>query len=127
MISIYSATSVSGTLREVGVFNTTDTAVAVRLVRLTTQGTPGAGLTRAEHRPDGVASSCTPFNTHSGDATVGDDLGYRATLGAAKGAGAIWTFGDTGIVIPTGTANGIGVILENGTGQALQAYLVWDE
>jgi hypothetical protein len=48
-------------------------------------------------------------------------------LGAAIGAGVIWTFGDQGIRIPTGTANGVGVVVENGTGQACQVYMVWDE
>jgi hypothetical protein len=38
----------------------------------------------------------------------------------------IWTFGD-GIRIPVGAANGVGVVVENGTGQACQIYAVWDE
>jgi hypothetical protein len=48
-------------------------------------------------------------------------------LGAAIGAGVIWTFGDAGIRIPVGAANGVGVVVENGTGQACQIYAVWDE
>jgi hypothetical protein len=57
------------------------------------------------------------------------EAGYRASLGAAIGAGIIWTFGDTGIrVKPAATnANGIGIVVDNGSGVALQAYLVWDE
>lgn len=127
LISLYAAASVGGSLREVGCFNSTATAVNIKLVRLTTTGTQGAGLTAAKYNPDAVAASCTPKNTHSGAPTLGDDLGYRASLGAAIGAGVIWTFGDIGLRIPTGTANGIGVIIESGTGQALEAYLVWDE
>ena len=127
LMSLYSAASVGAQLREVGVFNTSSTAVAVKLARLTAQGTPGSGLTEGKHDPDSVAASATAFATHSADATVGNDLGYRATLGAAAGAGVIWTFGESGILVPTGTANGIGVVVENGTGQACQIYFVWDE
>lgn len=126
LISVYGLANNGPILREVGLFNTTTTPVAIKLVRLTTAGTQGAALTNAEHEPDDVAVGAA-FNTHSGTPpTLGDDLGYRAVLGAAIGAGIIWTFGANGVRIPKGTANGIGVIVENGTGQALQAYLVWD-
>jgi len=54
-------------------------------------------------------------------------MGYRASLGAAVGAGVIWTFGDQGIRIEPGTANGFGIVVENGSGQACQIYFVWDE
>lgn len=127
LISLYSSSTVGAKIREIGCFNTTDTAVDIKLVRLTTTGTQGTGLTEAKYDPDSPAASCTAFTTHTAAPTLGDDLGYRATLGAAKGAGIIWTFGDSGIRIPVGTANGVGVIIENGTGQALQAYIVWDE
>lgn len=127
IISIYSSASVGGKIREIGVFNTTSTSVDIKLVRVTTTGTQGAGLTEAKYDPDSGTAQCGVFNTHSGNPTLGDDLGYRASLGAAVGAGVIWTFGDQGIRTPTGTANGVGVIVENGTGQPCQAYIVWDE
>ncbi len=128
LISLYSIAAVGAKIREIGLFNTTTTAVDVKLVRLTSAGTPGTGLVEGEHDPDGVSASCTAFTTHSSTPpSLGDDLGYRASLGAAIGAGVIWTFGDNGIRTPVGTANGVGVIIENGTGQALQAYIVWDE
>lgn len=127
LVSLYAAAAVGAKVREIGVFNTTNTAVDIKLVRLTSQGTPGAGLTESKHDPDSAAASCTAFTTHSVAPTLGDDLGYRASLGAAVGAGTIWTFGDTGLRIPVGTGNGIGVVIENGTGQALQVYVVWDE
>lgn len=128
LLSLYAAAAVGGKLRECGVTNTTTSAVDVKLTRITTAGTQGAGLTEAKYDPDSVAASCTAFQTHSSTGpTLGDDLGYRASLGAAIGAGVIWTFGDQGIRIPVGTANGVGVIIENGTGQACQIYFVWDE
>lgn len=127
IISLYSAAAVGAKIREIGVFNTTSTAVDVKLVRLTSAGTQGAGLTEAKYDPDSAAASCTAFNTHSANPSLGDDLGYRASLGAAVGAGIIWTFGDQGLRVPVGTGNGLGVIVENGTGQACQAYVIWDE
>jgi len=128
LISLYSSASVGPKIREIGAFNTTTTAVDIKLTRITTTGTQGAGLTEAKHDPDSPAASCTAFTTHTSTGpTLGDDLGYRASLGAAIGSGIIWTFGDNGLRIPVGTANGLGVIIENGTGQALQAYIVWDE
>jgi hypothetical protein len=128
IISLYAAAAAAGAIYEIGVFNTTAVAVDLKLVRMTTAGTQGAGLVEAKHNPDSVAASCTAFTTHSSTGpTLGDDLGFRASLGAAIGAGVIWTFGSTGLRVPTGTANGIGVIVENGTGQACQAYIVWEE
>jgi hypothetical protein len=127
VISLYSAAATGSRLREVGLFNTTTTAVDVKLVRLTSAGTQGASITEAEHDPDGAPPLCIAYTTHSVAPSLGDDLGYRASLAGAVGSGIIWTFGDQGIRAPVGTGNGIGVIVENGTGQALQAYLVWDE
>ena len=124
--SLFAIASVSGTIREVGIFNTTDVSCVMKLVRLTAAGTPGTGLTEAKHNDRAVTASMTAFNSHSADATVGDDLGYRVVLGAAKGSGVVWTFGDTGILIPSGTANGVG-ILPVGTGQVCEFYFVWDE
>lgn len=125
-LSLYAIAAVGGTIREVGIFNTTASAADYKLVRLTTAGTQGAGTTVAKYNPDSAAASCTPFTTHTVAPTT-TDLGYRTSLGAAIGSGVIWTFGDIGLRIPVGTANGIGVMVENGTGQALQAYIVWDE
>ncbi len=127
LASLYCAAAVGAKIREIGIFNTTNTALDVKLVRLTTAGTQGTGLTEAKYDPDSAAASCTAFTTHTVAPTLGDDLGYRAALGAAVGAGVIWTFGDSGLRVPVGTANGIGVIVENGTGQACQLTIVWDE
>ena len=127
IISLYNTASVAANVREIGVFNTTSTAVDIKLTTMTTQGTPGSGLTEASYDNAKATAACTAFTTHTIAPTLGSDLGYRASLGAAVGAGVIWTFGDSGIRVGTGTANGIGVIVENGTGQACQAYIVWDE
>lgn len=128
LISLYSAAAVGAKIREIGVMNTTSSRVALKLVRLTTAGTQGGGLTEGKHDPSSVAASCTAFNTHSANPTLGDDMGYRTHLGPAEGAAFVWTFwSDTGLMVPVGVANGIGVIGENGTTQPLQAYITWDE
>ncbi len=124
--SLYAAASVGGKVREVGIFNTTATAVAVGVRRLTTAGTQGAALTESQHDSDSAAASCTGFTTHTIAPTLGDAL-YGATLGAAIGSGVIWTFGDTGLVIEPGTANGIGIVIPTGTGQVCDVTIVWDE
>jgi hypothetical protein len=126
-ISLYSIASVSPVVREVGLTNVSSVATAEKLTYVTTAGTQGTGLTETKYRDGAAAASATGFNTHSVAPTLGGDLGYRASLGAAVGAGVIWTFGDQGITPPVGTANGVAVIVENGTGQALQAYVVRDE
>jgi hypothetical protein len=101
--------------------------VAIKLSRLTTAGTQGSALTEAEYEPEGSPPLCTGFNTHTAAPTLGDDLGYRATLGAAIGAGVIFTFGGDGIRVPVGTGNGVGIITAIGTGQVVDFYFVWDE
>jgi hypothetical protein len=126
--SLYAAAAAGAAIREIGAFNTTTTEVAIMLTRLTTAGTQGANLVEAAHDQNKVVPQCTAVGTHtSTPPTLGDDLGYRALLGAAKGAGVIWTFGDTGIVIPEGTGNGVGILVATGTGQILDWYIVWDE
>ena len=112
---------------EIGAFNTTTTAVAIKLARLTTAGTPGSGLVEAEHFQQGATASCTAYDTYTSTGPTLIDLGYRATLGAAAGAGVIWTFGDGGLHIPVATSEGIGIVVATGTGQILDWYVVWDE
>ena len=116
-MSLWSAAASVGTLREVGCFNTTATALEIFLTRLTAVGTAGALITEARYNMKGPPALCTANTTHTADATFGEDLGYRAVLGAAVGSGVIWTFGDAGLVIGAEDAveavtNGIGIILE---------------
>lgn len=124
--SLYAPASVALKVREVGIFNTTSTALAVALVRFTAAGTQGSGLTEGEYDPASNTPQGTAFAGHTADATVGDTIRY-ASLGAAVGSGVIWTFGDTGLVIPAGTGNGIGTIIPTGTGQICDFWIDWDE
>lgn len=97
------------------------------LARLTAVGTPGAGIAVAPWDNESPAANMTPFTTHSADATLGTLLN-RAPLGAAIGAGVIWTFwSGRGLHIQPGTGNGIGLILSTGTGQVCDHYMTWEE
>ena len=125
--SIYAIANVKGTIREIGAFNTTAVATNIALRRLDSAGTQGAAQTKTKHDPDSVAASMTVHTTHTAAPTLGDDVGYRKALGAAIGDGVIWTFGDVGLIIPPGVANGVGIVLPTGTGQILDCYVVWDE
>jgi hypothetical protein len=100
--------------------------VAIALARFTAATNVGAGQTEGEYENDGVPPLATVFAGHSGDGTVGQILKV-ATLGAAAGAGIIWTFGDKGIIVTSGTTNGIGITVPQGTGQICDLYIVWDE
>lgn len=124
--SLYAVATCAPRILEIGVFNTTTTGVAIRLVRLSTAGTQGAGLAESKLNPRSGPALCTAFDTHSGAPTIADDLGYRASLAGAVGAGIVWTFDDEGLQTLVGTGNGIGII-PVGTGQVLDWYVVWDE
>lgn len=123
--SVFGLAASGFTLREVGVFNTTTTAVAVSLVRFTNATGVGAGLTEVDHDPAKVVVA-TGFAGHTADGAVGSPF-RQASLGAAIGSGVIWTFGGSGLVSPVGTANGIGIICPTGTGQILDYYYEWEE
>ena len=125
--SLYAAAAKGGRLIQVGIFNTTVTACAVALRRLTTTGTQGAGLDELPADPNAGASLMTGFNTHSIGPTITLGEFDRADLGAAVGSGVIWTFGGEGLLIPAGTANGIGILCPVGTGQICDFSFVWDE
>lgn len=124
--SVYATTGVKPRIREIGVFNTTSTACAVAVARASATGTQGAGLTEVCLDDDSHSIIATGFNTHTADATVGAAL-RQASLGAAIGAGVIWTFGADGLVLDNATTAGIVIICPTGTGQHLDGYIDWDE
>lgn len=128
IISLYGSAAVMPRITEIGIFNTATTAVALKLVRLTTTGTQGAGLTETTLNPQNPETPvATGFLTHTVNPTLGPDLGYRCVLGAAIGSGIVWTWPDFELCVTVAANAGIGVIVENGTGQACQAYIKWNE
>jgi hypothetical protein len=116
---------------EIGVFNTTATAVALKLGRLSGAGagTPGATMTADDmDGSDLTANVALLKNTYSSTApTVLSDLGFRCILGGAIGSGFVWTFETRELGIPSVASNAIALMVENGTGQALQVYWKWIE
>ena len=124
--SVFSPAGSGFRLVEVAIFNTTSTAVAAALVRFTAATNVGTGLTEGEYDTDAAPPLATGFAGHTGDGTVGQVMD-QADLGAAVGSGVIWTYGASGIVVPSGTANGIGVTCPTGTGQILTYRYTWDE
>ncbi len=125
-ISIYAVAAAGCTVREIGVFNTTAVAVALKLVRLDTAGTKPAALVDGEYYQDGPIALCGVHLTHTIAPTLDEEF-RRTILGAAIGSGIIWTFGGSGLIIPSGIANGIGLVVSTGTGQVCDAYIDWDE
>lgn len=126
IFGLLNTASVTGLIREVGIFNTTTTACTYRLVRFT-GGTAGADQTESKLQRDTPTASCVAKGLWTADATIDEDLGYRAVLGAAAGSGTIWTFGADGLEThDVGTTKGIGLV-PVGTGQVCEVYFVWDE
>jgi hypothetical protein len=130
MASIYATTGVRPRLVEVGVFNSTATAVVIALRRLSSAGTPGAGITATYEDDSAQTAITTPKDTHTVAPTLVAGIIRVAALGAAIGSGVIWTFGGgktPGLIIPNTTGDGIGVILHTGTGQICDVNFTWDE
>jgi hypothetical protein len=128
VVALVGSAGVKAGVLEIGVFNTTATAVALKLCRLTTAGTPGATLTAAGLEPSNpLASVAVLKNTYTSTAPTTSDLGFRCVLGAAVGSGFVWTFRDGEFDTLVAANAGIGILVENGTGQALQTYWKWRE
>ena len=127
IISLYGGTTVRPKLRELAIFNTTATAVALKLVRVTSAGTQGTALTEMPLIPEDPAAVATAFNTHSVAPTITTGDLYRFDLGAAIGSGVVLTFPEPGISIPATANNGLAVVVSSGTGQACDCTLIWDE
>jgi hypothetical protein len=127
-MSLYSTAAQNFSLLECGITNTTATAVVVGICRLTTAGTVGAGLTEANLDENvTTAALCTAYLAHTSTGPTLVDLGHRFTLGAAVGAGVIWTWLPGELKSLIGTGHGIGIWCPTGTGQALDAYFKWLE
>lgn len=126
LVSLYATATVRPSIIEIDLFNSTAVAVVVALVRLTTAGTQGAGLTEDPDDEVEHAAVATAFAGHTAGPTITAEK-KRADLGAAIGSGVMWTWGAGGLVIPAGTANGIGIIIPTGTGQILDYAITWEE
>ena len=124
--SVFGSSTFGCRVRQIALWNTTATACSYALVRFTNATGVGAGLTEVAYDEAGPAPNGTGFAGHTADGAVGAAI-RQASLPAAVGGGVIWTFGDTGLIVAAGTANGVGIICPTGTGQILDYYFDWDE
>lgn len=127
IVSLYGGTGVRPRIREIHLFNTTATAVNLKLVRLTTTGTQGTALTEMPLTPEDRAAVATAFATHSVAPTITTGDLWRGVLGAAIGSGIILTFPEDGLVIEKVANAGVGVVVSAGTGQVCEATIIWNE
>ena len=125
MASVFSTATVGAIIRQIAIFNTTSTGVAYAVVRMTNATGVGAGLTEANYDPSSPAI-CTGFAGHTADGAVGEVI-EQGSLGAAVGSGVVLTFGESGLRVTVGTANGIAITCPTGTGQICDYTITWDE
>ena len=115
-------------ITEIGVFNTTTTAVNLVLCRLSTAGTPGTSATsRLTDSADAATLVGVLKNTYSSTAPTTTELGIGFPLGAAVGSGLVMTFPDDTLTIAATANAGIGLLVESGTGQACRVWMRWSE
>jgi hypothetical protein len=126
MFSLFATAAVRPRIFEIGVFNTTVTALSIAVVRFTNATGVGAGLTETPMGDPLQVAIATGFAGHTADGGVGGAV-RQGSLGAAVGSGVIFTFGGSGLLIDDGTANGVGVITPVGTGQICDYYAEWEE
>jgi hypothetical protein len=127
MASLWASSTGALWVVEIGVFNTTVTAFEVSLKRFTATGTQGSAQTVLwEEDEANFTAKGDPRDTHTVTPTITGGELRRASIGASIGSGIIWTFGGRGLVVPSGTANGIGVMPMTGTGQISDVYFSWD-
>lgn len=122
--SLYAVSGVRPVVREVGISNPQTTGVVVGVVRATTTGTQGAGLTEICETDPSKTPSAQAFQTHTADATVGAPI---RQIYLAPGSAVIWVWADNGLIIPDGTSNGVVIVTPTGTGQNIDFYFIWDE
>ena len=126
--SIYSLGTGDVWLVEVGITNTATTAFVCSLARLTSAGTQGAsaGTVTYEEGASNLTAKWAAVQAHTVAPTLGPDV-RRATIGASAGSGVIFTFGGRGLLLPSGTANGLGLIALTGAAQLADVYWSVDQ
>ena len=127
ILSVFSEAVTEISVVEAGVANTSSTAFEVRVVRISSgPGTVGAGLVETcLDNPGVTAAKGMAFTTHTAGTPTLTDAGYRAVVGPYSGY--IFTFDPIKVDAGAGTINGVGLIVENGTGQISQSYFKWWE
>lgn len=125
--SLYAVATRTPRIYQIGVFNTTSTAVAIALRRATTVGTAGTARDRLPVDDPVAVSLVSVVDTHTVAPTLTAGAIRTATLGAAVGSGVIWTFSERGAEIAPATTNGLCIVPLTGTGQICDVYIEWSE
>jgi len=125
IFSLFASASFGARVRAISITNTTAVAACFALQKFSAATNVGSGLTENAH--DINPPQCTAFAGHTGDGTLTGSPFRQISLGAAIGSNYTWVFGGAGILIPIGTANGIGVIVPTGTGQVCDFDIEWEE
>lgn len=126
--SIYSLGTGDVWLVEVGITNTAAVLFQISLARLTSAGTQGAaaGAWTYEEGATSLTAKVSAVQAHTVLPGLGAEV-RRATIGATQGSGVIFTFGGRGLLLPSGTANGLGLIAINGAAQLADVYWSVDQ
>lgn len=126
--SIYSLGTGDLWLVEVGITNTAATAFVCSLARLTSAGTQGAaaGTVTYEEGSASLTAKWAAVQAHTVAPGLGPDV-RRASIGGSIGSGVIFTFGGRGLLIPSGVANGLGLIALTGAAQLSDVYWSIDQ
>jgi hypothetical protein len=126
--SIYSLGTGDVWLVEVGITNTAAVAFELSLARLTAAGTQGAaaGAWTYEEGATNLTAKVSAVQAHSAGTPLGAEV-RRTSIGASIGSGVIFTFGGRGLLLPSGTANGLGLIAVVGAAQLMDVYWSVDQ
>jgi hypothetical protein len=114
-------------LMSLSVFNTTATAVSLKLVRVTTAGTQGTAQSRMPLDAADAASNGIVYTTHTVAPTITSGDLYRFLLGASIGSGVVLSFQANPIIIPATANNGLALVVSTGTGQICEVTWGWSE
>jgi hypothetical protein len=106
--------------------NTTTTAFACCMRRITVVQTPGAAQTVQYEENDTGTLKGDPRDTWTVGPTFATGALRNAAVGASVGSGDVFTFGGRALYIPPGTANGVGIVPITGAGQICDVTFVWD-
>ncbi len=92
---------------------------------MTTAGTAAAETGETVWDPDTVADGQV-FDTHTVGPTITAGEVESILLPGIIGSAWLWAFDGPGFIIPIGVANGVGVVVVNGTGQVVETTYVWE-
>ncbi|MCA1670404.1 MAG: hypothetical protein LC793_24095 [Thermomicrobia bacterium] len=114
-------------LREIGIFNTTATAIPIALIRATGMGVATTSNLGQAEDPAAPASTANLDSAWSTNITAGAAVTIlrRAMIGAGIGNGVIWMWGPNECVLTN--LNSLALINPIGTGQVLDVYFRWDD